>query len=284
MSPEQTMGEKDLDARSDLWSLAAITFECLTGKRAFEADAIGRVMSKICYEPVPVPSAFADVPEGFDAWFARATEREAKDRFPTASAFATSLAEVLSPGQRWLDTRSDEGHTSTPSGPQPASASVLAEAPTELPAPPAGITGQTASRTVTPDDRIPLRAARGARQTWIVAAVVTFAVAIGVGVLTTRGDADAGSAAEPRSAEASGPRSPASGPLPAAVSASMPVVAPTSPTVAPASGAAAVSADPSVAPLAAEPSATRPPVPSSTPRRPAPSPRPSPATSVNLGI
>src|SRR5262249_46851829 len=83
MSPEQAGGRKELDARSDLWSFAVITFECLTGRRPFDADALGELMMQICSEPVPKPSSFADVPAGLDAWFERATQRDPAARYPS---------------------------------------------------------------------------------------------------------------------------------------------------------------------------------------------------------
>ena len=39
MSPEQASGAKNVDARSDLWSLAVIAFECLTGSKPFDSEA-----------------------------------------------------------------------------------------------------------------------------------------------------------------------------------------------------------------------------------------------------
>jgi serine/threonine-protein kinase len=71
MSPEQARGRTELDGRSDLWALAVITFECLTGKRPFDADTMGDLILQICSDPIPAPSSVGPVPEGFDAWFAQ---------------------------------------------------------------------------------------------------------------------------------------------------------------------------------------------------------------------
>ena len=110
MSPEQARGLGDLDARSDLWSLAVIVFECLTGQRPFEADIMGELVMRICSEPVPVPSSVAPVPAGFDEWFARAVERDRAARFPDVRSFATALFEVLTPNEQWLEPK-DEART-----------------------------------------------------------------------------------------------------------------------------------------------------------------------------
>ena len=95
MSPEQAQGNKEVDHRSDLWSLAVIAFECLTGKRPFNSDALGDLVIQICIRPIPVPSEHATVPAGFDEWFARATERHPTRRFQSAREMAKALRECL---------------------------------------------------------------------------------------------------------------------------------------------------------------------------------------------
>jgi len=95
MSPEQAQGTREIDSRSDLWSLAVIVFECLTGTRPFDSGALGDLLVRIIAYPIPVPSEIADVPAGFDAWWSRAAARDPADRFQTAKALAESLAASL---------------------------------------------------------------------------------------------------------------------------------------------------------------------------------------------
>lgn len=95
MSPEQAQGIKSVDARSDLWSLAVIVFQCLTGRLPFESEALGDLLVKIIVQPLPTPSQVAPVPPGFDAWWRRASDRNPDGRFPTAKDFAQSLAVAL---------------------------------------------------------------------------------------------------------------------------------------------------------------------------------------------
>jgi serine/threonine-protein kinase len=97
MSPEQTLGHP-VDWRSDLWQLGAITYECLVGRCPFAASTLGGLFMAICSGPVPVPSAVADVPPGFDAWFARALARPPAERFQSARELAAALGAVLAPG------------------------------------------------------------------------------------------------------------------------------------------------------------------------------------------
>jgi serine/threonine-protein kinase len=97
MSPEQALGAKNIDYRSDLWSLAVIAYECVVGQRPFDSDALGDLIVAICARPIPVPSKIARVPEGFDAWWAKASCREVEGRFQSAKELAEALRVVLAP-------------------------------------------------------------------------------------------------------------------------------------------------------------------------------------------
>ena len=91
MSPEQAQGTRAIDARSDLWSLAVISYQCLTGQLPFESEALGDLLMKIMVSPPPVPSTVAAVPPGFDAWFAKAVSHEPAGRFQTAKELMDAL-------------------------------------------------------------------------------------------------------------------------------------------------------------------------------------------------
>jgi serine/threonine-protein kinase len=97
MSPEQALGSKQIDYRSDLWSLAVIAFECVVGRRPFDSEALGDLIVAICARPIPVPSKIGRVPEGFDAWWAKASCREVEGRFQSARELAEALRAVLAP-------------------------------------------------------------------------------------------------------------------------------------------------------------------------------------------
>jgi serine/threonine-protein kinase len=95
MSPEQTEGKKTVDFRTDLWAMAVIICECLTGVQPFRGETWGELVLNVCARPIPVPSTFATVPVGFDAWFQRATDREPLSRFSSAQEMLTAFRRVV---------------------------------------------------------------------------------------------------------------------------------------------------------------------------------------------
>jgi eukaryotic-like serine/threonine-protein kinase len=94
MSPEHISG-KTVDHRTDLWAMAVIAFECVTGRRPFDAKDVGHLVLQICTYPLPVPSRVAPVPAGFDVWFQRATRREPDQRFQSARELADDLRRIF---------------------------------------------------------------------------------------------------------------------------------------------------------------------------------------------
>jgi len=102
MSPEQAVGE-NVDTRSDLWTLAVVAFESLVGFTPFRAKSAVVALSAICHGPIVVPSEVARVPPGFDAWFARAVQRDPDQRFQSARQLAAELQPVLDLPRDWVD-------------------------------------------------------------------------------------------------------------------------------------------------------------------------------------
>ncbi len=97
MSPEQVRGSSALDHRTDLWALAIIACECLTGRYPFSGTTLGDLTVQICTEKPLSPSALGPVPPGFDQWFFKATRKKPNKRFPTAQEMARALHRILAP-------------------------------------------------------------------------------------------------------------------------------------------------------------------------------------------
>lgn len=95
MSPEQIQGSREIDHRADLWALAAIACECLTGRRPFEAPDFAQLAVMLLgNQGRPLPSSLGPVPHGFDAWFTRATDSDINRRFQTAREMVQTLAPI----------------------------------------------------------------------------------------------------------------------------------------------------------------------------------------------
>jgi eukaryotic-like serine/threonine-protein kinase len=91
MSPEQLSSSRSVDHRADLWSLAVIACECVTGQRPFRADSLSELAMRIALGRSEPPSSVAPVPVGFDEWFARATQVDPALRFQSAGELAKQL-------------------------------------------------------------------------------------------------------------------------------------------------------------------------------------------------
>ena len=102
MSPEQLRG-KHLDGRSDIYSLALITCEMLTGQLPFVGRTQQEVMmARLRGAPVPLRELRADLelPESVQAVLDKALHRNPEDRYATAPEFAAALAAAQAAGPR----------------------------------------------------------------------------------------------------------------------------------------------------------------------------------------
>jgi eukaryotic-like serine/threonine-protein kinase len=93
MSPEQVNGDKDLDARTDIYALGVILYECSAGQRPFEADGLPR-LSVMIHEGTPMPLLERDpeLPPAFVEVVSRAMAKDKSQRFSSAHELGASLA------------------------------------------------------------------------------------------------------------------------------------------------------------------------------------------------
>ncbi len=93
MSPEQAMGERTIDARSDIYALGAVTYEMLAGDPPFTGSSVQAIVAKIISErPTPLRRLRDTVPPGVEHAVLTALAKLPADRFATAAEFATALS------------------------------------------------------------------------------------------------------------------------------------------------------------------------------------------------
>ncbi len=94
MSPEQIRGET-LTFHSDMYSLAVVIYELLTGSRPFTADNMDALIQKITEQPPAPPTRLrADLPKEIDAILFRAMAKTPDQRYPTWHEFSVELSKV----------------------------------------------------------------------------------------------------------------------------------------------------------------------------------------------
>jgi serine/threonine protein kinase len=94
-SPEHVTG-KDADWRSDLWSLAVISHECLVGKKPFDSSAFGELVARIMSESVPpILLPGGRTPAALQTWWEKATARDPANRFQSAKEISDALGKAF---------------------------------------------------------------------------------------------------------------------------------------------------------------------------------------------
>ncbi|MEJ2187388.1 MAG: protein kinase, partial [Gemmatimonadota bacterium] len=95
MSPEQATAEREITGRSDIYSLASVLYEMLTGDPPHTGSSAQQIIMKIVTEePAPVTKLRRSVPPNVAAAVSKALAKLPADRFNSAKAFADALADV----------------------------------------------------------------------------------------------------------------------------------------------------------------------------------------------
>jgi serine/threonine protein kinase/CheY-like chemotaxis protein len=91
MSPEQALGERNLDSRCDQYALAVMLYECLSGRRPFAAENYTQVLLQVTTGDYTPLAELCDMPAAVNAAILKAMSRDREDRFEDLELFASAL-------------------------------------------------------------------------------------------------------------------------------------------------------------------------------------------------
>ena len=96
ISPEQAQGIRDLDGRTDIYSLGVVLFEMFTGRVPFNADTPFATIHDHIYTPLPLPSVInPDIDPAVERLLLKALAKDPNDRFATADELLKALETTL---------------------------------------------------------------------------------------------------------------------------------------------------------------------------------------------
>jgi serine/threonine-protein kinase len=99
MSPEQALGERALDGRTDVYGLGCVLYEMLAGEPPYPAPTPQAAVARHVKDPIPsLRSLRPELPPALDATVRRALAKTPGERFTTAAKLADALAAALDPG------------------------------------------------------------------------------------------------------------------------------------------------------------------------------------------
>ncbi len=107
MAPEQTVADRSLDARADIYALGAMMYFAVTGRPPFTGESAFAVMMAHARDPVVPPSqVHPGVPEDLERAILRCLAKKPDERFPTVKALGDALADCASASE-WGPNRAD---------------------------------------------------------------------------------------------------------------------------------------------------------------------------------
>ena len=97
MSPEQALGQDEVDGRTDLFSLGVVLYEWITGFKLFTGDSEVAILKSITEGKIYAPSYFkSDIPAPVEAILMRALEKDRSKRYQTAWEMQYDIDQFLS--------------------------------------------------------------------------------------------------------------------------------------------------------------------------------------------
>jgi serine/threonine-protein kinase len=96
MSPEQTLGNKVVDHRSDLYAIGVVAYHCLAGVPPFDSTGLGELLMMINSDEAPRLRTYRpDVPEPLEQWFVKALAKAPGARFQDAKQMSAALGQAF---------------------------------------------------------------------------------------------------------------------------------------------------------------------------------------------
>jgi serine/threonine-protein kinase len=122
MSPEQAMGEREIDGRSDIYSLGVIGYQMLTGRVPFAAgNPMALLLKHVGERPRPIAELRAEAPGAMREAIERALQKAPEDRWPAAEALRDALVPGEPPVSSWrAEPREPVRYTSPPPAARPS--------------------------------------------------------------------------------------------------------------------------------------------------------------------
>jgi len=134
MSPEQAMGDREVDGRADIYALGVVGYQMLAGELPHQAaNTPSMLMKHISERPRPLGEVRPDLPANLIYAIERAMAKGRDDRWPDASAFRDALAESAVAPPRGSRTRAPAQQIERLDAPVAAAPRILPPIPPELP-------------------------------------------------------------------------------------------------------------------------------------------------------
>jgi predicted Ser/Thr protein kinase len=193
MSPERLQAGQ-VDARTDIYALACVLYECLTGCQPYPGDTLEQQVTAHLTAPPPRPSITdPDVPVALDTVVATGMAKQPDDRYPTTVELAHAARDAIT-------TPIPTAAGPTMQAPAPAGQPAFSLAATGLsPDPSAATQLRPPPQTPQPVAGSGAQRVTGSKRLWgvIVAAAAVIGVVLTVVLVMTRGDSGSGSASAP---------------------------------------------------------------------------------------